>query len=205
MYAFKGVKESVWGALPQTRLKRFHSILCDAYAVVIRLDKSNRGFNDTFAIRIDEALVVAQTCKTSDDGASLCVFRCANKSVKRVECFCCHSVYPLYSLPFQAVNVLGKPLPSRQDGLYHTKKTFCKSFFQKTQKSFAWTSRKTFKFGTNFAYTITPFCKSDIISSYSSLFILFIGCNSISLNITYPEQSDILIHKLLFNNLLFMF
>ena len=113
---------------------------------------------------------------------------------------------PLYSLPFQAVTVLRKTISLKTRRLIpHEKKLLQDFFSKKRKKSFAWDSRKTFKFGTNFAYTTTPFCKSDIISSYSSLFILFIGCNSILSNSTYPEQSDILIHKLLFNNRLFMF
>ena len=87
--------KKVFGDHPQT-LKRFQSLLCNADAVVICFDKSNRGFGDSFTICIDETHIVAQTRKTSDDGASLCVFRCANKSVKRVECSC-HDVCPLYS------------------------------------------------------------------------------------------------------------
>lgn len=81
---------------PQT-LKRFKSLLCDAYVVVICFNEGDRRFGDSFTICIDETFVVAQTCKTSYNGTSLCAFRCANKSVKRVECSChCHGVYPLF-------------------------------------------------------------------------------------------------------------
>ena len=80
------------------QLKRFQSLLCDADVVMICFNEGDRRFGDSFTIRVDKTSVVTQTCKTSYDGTSLCAFRCANETVKRVEgCFCCHSVYPLYS------------------------------------------------------------------------------------------------------------
>lgn len=128
--------KKVFGVHPQT-LKRFQSLLCDAYVGLIRFNHPNGSFNDPFTKGVDKTSVITQTCKTSYHGIPSCVFRCANETVKRVKSCFCHGVCPLYSLPFQAVNVLRKPFPSRQGALYHTKKSFCKSFFQKTQKSFA--------------------------------------------------------------------
>ena len=94
--------KKVFGDHPQTRLKRFKSLLCNADAVLICFNKAGGSFNDPFAIRVDETLVVAQTCKTSYDGISLCVFRCANETVKRVVSFCrCHDVVLYIHCPFR--------------------------------------------------------------------------------------------------------
>lgn len=102
-------------------------------------------------------------------------------------------------------NVRTKPFRSERR-TYTPRKTFCKRFFSKKRKKFLREiSRKTFTFGTLHAYTVIPPFNIDIISSYSSLFRLFTGCKSISPNVTPPEQSDILTHKLLFSKSLFMF
>ena len=104
--------------------------------------------------------------------------------------FVCHDVYPLYS----CLKGGGRPNKTISFGtshLYATENFFASVFFQKAQKVLRGISRKTFTFGTLHAYTIIPPCNSETISSYSSLFILFTGRSSASLNSTYPEQSDI--------------
>ena len=118
--------------------------------------------------------------------------------------FVFHDYYPLF-MPKKAVDVRTKPFRSEHRP-YTPRKTFCKRFFsKKAQKVLREISRKTFTFGTLPAYTTIPPFKRETISSYSSLFIRFTGRSSTSLNSTYPEQSEICTHKLLFNNLLFMF
>lgn len=82
-------------------------------------------------------------------------------------------------------------VPSRQGGLYHMKKNLQGFFSKKRKKFLREIHAKTFTFGLGFAYTIIPPCNSETISSHSSLFILFAGRSSTSLNSTYPEQSDI--------------
>lgn len=69
---------------PQT-LKRFQSLLCHTHVGLICFNHPNGSFNDPLAKGIDETSVVAQTCKSSYNGTPSCVFRCANKSVKRVK------------------------------------------------------------------------------------------------------------------------
>ena len=123
----------MFGEAPQTRLKRFKSLLCDAYVVVKCFNKSNRGFGDPLAICIDETFVITQTCKTSNHGNSLCAFRRANKSIKRVVSFC-HCRSPLCSLPFRAVTVLRKTISLKTRRLIPHEKKFLQEFFSKNAK-----------------------------------------------------------------------
>lgn len=97
-------------------------------------------------------------------------------------------VQPLYHLGLTSI---GKPFPSRQGGLYHTKKTLQGFFSKKRKKFLREICAKTFTFGLGFAYTIIPPFKRETISSYSSLFRLLAGRKSTSPNVTPPEQSDI--------------
>ena len=119
---------------PQTRLKRFDSLLCDTYVGLICFNQPNRRFNDTFTICVDESSVITQTCKTSHDGVSLCVFRCANETVKRVVNSCqCHNVCPLYSLPVWRLTSRGNhSLKTRR--LIPHEKNFLQEFFSKNAK-----------------------------------------------------------------------
>ena len=101
---------------------------------MICFNERNRRFGNSFTICIDETSVIAQTCKTSYDGVSLCAFRCANETVKRVEGFChCHGVI-LYIHAFKCGCRLEENRFPQDKQLIPHEKNFLQEFFSKNAK-----------------------------------------------------------------------